>query len=204
MPSSFRVSKSLPRHGCFTLPRIGTLSSFLSLPSTTHVPLCCPFPLVQTLLGRSSLRKRVERAEEPCAWTLSLCPGPGNENGRGPTALVRPGRDNRRSSRTRSERGAKGAKRLGPSLTLCQRQGQSFGRRWNSRGAFGNKVNHAVAGFGLSPRQACVSGSLGPLEGLGQGAERLRSPHKGWLHLCKTVAARPEDVDEGKVSFVID
>lgn len=87
----------------------------------------CPFPLVRTLFGRSSLGKRVERAEGALCLDIvaaSALSGPGNENGRGPTALVRPDRDNRRSSRS----GAKGERRERSGWALLFLSGCDRGR----------------------------------------------------------------------------
>lgn len=86
---------------------------------------------------------------------LSLCLPARGMSGCGPTALVRPDRDGRRSKETVLRRGAseQSGWALRPAAT-----GAELRPAVDLRGAFGNKVNHAVAGFGLCE---CLSGALG-------------------------------------------
>lgn len=125
-------------------------------------PICLFSPVESRPVGVHG-RRRERKTPRSVACACSYChsaslPARGM-NGCGPTALVLPDRGHRR--RRDCARGERASQRLGPLCPTLGATGAELRPAVDLRGAFGNKVNHAVAGFGLYESSLGTRG-LGP------------------------------------------
>lgn len=123
-------------------------SGLLLCLSLFPLPHILPFLAGRIPADRSTRAKKNRRPEEHrlccCSYCHSALSRHRGMNGCGPTALVRPDRGHRR--RRDCARGGASEHSGCPTLRAT---GAELRPAVDLRGAFGNKVNHAVAGFGL-------------------------------------------------------